>query len=58
VYHGGLEFKGDTTSIDSGSIAPGASKTITFVADQSFNFIPYWYQSQVKKDYMIAVKVQ
>lgn len=57
VYHGGLEFKSIDPSIDSGAIAPGDSKTITFTADKSFSFQPYWYASQVKKDYLINIKV-
>jgi len=56
VYHGGLEFQSDV--VNSKPIKPGASDTVTFTADKSFDFTPYWYQSQVKKDYLIAVKVQ
>lgn len=55
VYHGGLDFRSSTVS--SGPIQPGQSKTVTFTADQSFDFTPYWYQSNVKKDYLISVKV-
>lgn len=58
VYHGGLEFKSTDPAIDSGGIKPGDSKTISFVADKSFSFTPYWYESGVKKDYMINVNVQ
>lgn len=56
VYHGGLEFKSDVVS--SKPIKPGDSDTVTFTADKSFNFTPYWYQSDVQKDYLIAVNVQ
>lgn len=56
VYHGGLQFKSDVVSSE--GIAPGQSGTVTFVADKSFNFTPYWFQGQVKKDYLISVKVQ
>jgi uncharacterized protein YxeA len=56
VYHGGLEFQSDVVS--SKPIKPGASDTVTFTANKSFDFTPYWYQSQVKKDYVISVKVQ
>jgi uncharacterized protein YxeA len=56
VYHGGLEFKSDVVS--SKPLKPGESDTVTFTADKSFDFTPYWYQSQVKKDYLISVKVQ
>lgn len=56
VYHGGLQFQSDVVS--SKAIKPGDSDTVTFTADKSFDFTPYWYQSQVKKDYLIAVNVQ
>ncbi len=56
VYHGGLEFRSD--GVSSGPIQPGQSKTVTFAADKSFTFTPYWYQSNVKKDYTISVNVQ
>lgn len=56
VYHGGLQFQSDVVS--SKPIKPGDSDTVTFTADKSFDFTPYWYQSQVKKDYVISVKVQ
>lgn len=58
VYHGGLQFKSDDPQIDSGPIAPGDSKAVTFTADKSFSFTPYWYASGVKKNYMIDVTVQ
>ncbi len=57
VYHGGLEFKSTDPQIDSGGIAPGSSKTVTFTADHSFTFQPYWFQSGVKKDYLVTVTV-
>jgi plastocyanin len=56
VYHGGLQFKSDV--VDSEGIPPGKSGTVTFVADKSFDFTPYWFQGQVKKDFLISVKVQ
>jgi hypothetical protein len=56
VYYGGLDFKAPT--IDSGTIYAGASKTISFKADQSFEFTPYWPSSGVKKNYTIRVNVQ
>ena len=55
VYHGGLEFRSGV--VNSGPIKPGASKTVTFTANQSFNFTPFWYQSNVQKGYLIVVKV-
>jgi archaellum component FlaF (FlaF/FlaG flagellin family) len=58
VYHGGLQFKSTDPAIDSGPIAPGKTKTITFTANKSFSFQPYWYASGVKKDYLITINVQ
>lgn len=58
VYHGGLQFKSDDPQIDSGPIAPGDSKSVTFTADKGFSFTPYWYASGVKKNYIIDVTVQ
>jgi hypothetical protein len=57
TYHGGLEFKSADPAIDSGPIAEGSSKTVTFVASKSFKFTPFWYQSDVQKDYFITVNV-
>ncbi len=57
TYHGGLQFVSTDPAIDSGPIAPGNSKTVTFTASKSFTFQPYWYASQVKKDYLITVNV-
>lgn len=56
VYHGGLEFKSDVVS--SKPIQPGNSDTVTFTADKSFDFTPFWYQSSIQKDYLIHVNVQ
>lgn len=56
VYYGGLEFKSDVVSTK--PLKPGESETVTFTADKSFDFTPYWYQSNVQKHYVIAVKVQ
>jgi cytoskeletal protein RodZ len=58
VYHGGLQFKSTDPSIDTGGIKPGASKTVSFVADKPFDFTPYWFESGVKKDYLISITVQ
>jgi hypothetical protein len=57
TYHGGLDFKSTDPAIDSGSIAEGDSKTIQFTATKSFKFTPYWYQSNVQKDYFVTVNV-
>ncbi len=58
TYHGGLEFKSTDPAVDSGSIAEGDQKTISFTATKSFKFTPYWYQSNIQKDYFVAVNVQ
>jgi cytoskeletal protein RodZ len=55
TYHGGLDFRSSVLS--TGTIAPGATKTVTFTADQSFAFTPYWPASNVAKPYKIAVVV-
>jgi hypothetical protein len=55
TYYGGLQFKSDTVSSD--PIKPGKSGTVTFTADKSFDFTPYWYESNVKKNYVISVNV-
>lgn len=57
TYHGGLEFKNTELGLDSGSIPEGQSGKLTFTADKSFQLTPYWYQSGVKKDYMVSVNV-
>ena len=57
VYHGGLEFKSADPVIESDPIQPGSSGNVTFTATKSFKFTPYWYQSGIKKDYLISVNV-
>jgi len=56
TYYGGLDFRSPIVS--SGKIAPGESKTISFKADQSFSFTPYWPASNVAKPYKIEVIVE
>lgn len=58
TYHGGLEFKSTDPPVDSGSIAEGNTKTISFTATKSFKFTPYWYESSIQKDYFVSVNVQ
>lgn len=58
TYHGGLEFKSTDPAIDSGNIAEGTSKSVTFTATKSFKFTPYWYASSVQKDYFVTVTVK
>lgn len=56
TYHGGLDFR--SSVLNTGTILPGAQKTITFTADQSFSFTPYWPASNVAKPYKINITVQ
>jgi plastocyanin len=58
TYHGGLQFTSIDPAVQSGAIKPGDSGDVTFTATKSFDFTPYWYQSGVKKDYVVAVKVR
>ncbi|TSC75726.1 MAG: hypothetical protein G01um101430_220 [Parcubacteria group bacterium Gr01-1014_30] len=55
VYYGGLDFRSQV--INTGTISPGESKTITFTAQSSFEFIPYWPASGVRKGYEIRIIV-
>lgn len=55
VYYGGLEFRGGP--VDTGPIPPGGSKTVSFTALNSFTIIPYWPESNVRKNYNIQVNV-
>ncbi len=56
VYYGGLEFK--SSEVNSGVIQASSSKTISFNAEKSFAFTPYWPASGVAKNYRIQVNVQ
>ncbi len=56
TYHGGLDFR--SSVISTGTITPGSTKTITFVADKSFSFTPYWPATNIAKPYTINVIVQ
>ena len=56
TYHGGLDFRSSVVS--TGPIAPGSSKTVTFTANQSFAFTPYWPSTNIAKPYKITVTVQ
>ncbi len=56
TYHGGLDFR--SPGISTGTIPPGASETISFVATKSFSFVPYWPDTNEAKPYTIDVIVQ
>lgn len=56
VYYGGLDFR--SSVLNTGTIKPGESKTISFTADSSFTFTPYWPASNVKKPYLVAIQVK
>lgn len=47
VYYGGLDFKSDY--FDTGKVAPGESKTVSFTATKSFSYKSYWPASGVVK---------
>lgn len=55
TYYGGLDFK--SSVVNSGTINAGQSKTISFKANESFEFTPYWPASSVAKSYKIKVSV-
>ena len=56
TYHGGLDFR--SSVVNTGPIAPGSSKTISFTAGDSFVFTPYWPSTNIKKPYVVSVLVQ
>jgi len=56
TYHGGLDFR--SSVINTGTISPGSSKTITFTAADSFAFTPYWPATNIAKPYKINIVVQ
>ncbi len=56
VFGAGLDFR--SSVVNSGTIPAGQSKTISFTADQSFNFTPFWPASNIAKNYKINVVVQ
>lgn len=56
TYFAGLEFRGG--SVNSGAIAPGSSKTIAFVAEETFTLRAYWPSSGVAKNAAILIQVK
>lgn len=47
VYYGGLNFKGPWG--ETGTIMPGASGEVLFIANQSLKYTSYWPQSDIRK---------
>jgi|GEM_PF-1631445 len=56
TYYGGLDFR--SSVLNTGTIATGQSKSISFTATSSFSFTPYWPASNVAKPYKININVQ
>jgi hypothetical protein len=55
TYHGGLDFR--SSVVNTGTITPGSTKTVTFTAEQSFAFTPYWPATNIAKPYTINIIV-
>lgn len=49
VYCCGIQVKGDGGQFDTGTISPGASKQVSFIAGSSFGFTSYWPASGTVK---------
>lgn len=56
TYHGGLDFR--SSVVNTGTIAPGSTKTVSFTATHSFSFTPYWPSTNIAKPYTIDVVVR
>jgi hypothetical protein len=54
TLHGGIDFR--APSMDSGNILPGQLQTVSFIAQDSFSFIPYRADGKTEP-YTIAVTV-
>ncbi|MBI2607518.1 MAG: hypothetical protein HYW51_01710 [Candidatus Doudnabacteria bacterium] len=55
AYHG-LDFRSPV--VDTGNIPSGESKEVSFQAVASFDFIPYWPDSQTAASYTIPIIVE
>lgn len=55
TYHGGLDFR--SSVVNTGTIAPGSTKTVSFTATHSFSFTPYWPATNIAKPYTIDIVV-
>lgn len=47
TYFGGLDFRSE--KFNTGTVKPGESTTVEFIADKPFTFTSYWPASNVKK---------
>ncbi len=56
TYHGGLDFR--SSVVNTGTIVPGSTKTVSFTATKSFSFTPYWPATDIAKPYTIDVVVK
>lgn len=56
TYHGGLDFR--SSVVNTGTITPGSTKTVSFTATKSFSFTPYWPSTNIAKPYTIDVVVR
>lgn len=56
TYHGGLDFR--SSVVNTGTIVPGSTKTVSFTATKSFSFTPYWPSTNIAKPYTIDVVVR
>lgn len=56
TYHGGLDFR--SSVVNTGTIVPGSTKTVSFTARRSFSFTPYWPSTNIAKPYKINVVVE
>jgi hypothetical protein len=55
-YHGGLEFR--STTMDPVKVMTGQSIMVSFVADETFSFTPYWPGTETKMPYTIDIIVK
>ncbi|MEW5805551.1 MAG: hypothetical protein AB1721_02415 [Patescibacteria group bacterium] len=56
VSYGGLDFKSPV--VNTGIILPGQSKTVEFIAEQSFDLIPYYAETGNPAPYKIQILVE
>jgi hypothetical protein len=56
VFHGGIDFRSPV--ISTGVILPGSSKIVKFVAENSFELVPYYADSGLPAPYRIRILVE